>query len=103
VTHRYEIDVARERTNCRINFVERFKKGIRIRGFWSKCRNPERMRRIELRKELFRRIELFNGKNECVEHPRIGRTHILRLILKSCLQRKAARREHSRVINRFRE
>ena len=32
----------------------------------------ERMYRIEQRKEWPSRIEVFNGKNKCLEHPRFG-------------------------------
>ena len=104
VTDFNEIDVvSRERTNRRVRVFERVKKGVCIHGFRSECRNTERMRTIEQRKQLFRPIKLFNRKDECIEHPRFGRSHILRMVLQSWLERKAARREHSRIINRFRE
>jgi hypothetical protein len=59
------------------------------------------MCRIELRKELFRRIEFLNREHEIVEHPRIGIAYIASLILQGWLEREAARREHPSVINRM--
>src|SRR6266511_5298960 len=53
VTNRKEIDiVSGQRTNCRISFFERFKKGIGVPSFWTERSDTQRMQRIELRKEL---------------------------------------------------
>src|SRR6266478_9557380 len=99
MTDRHEIDVARQRTNRRVCFIERIKKSIRIRSFGSECSHAERMRRIELRKRLPGCIELFNGKHECAQHPTVVRTDILGLIFQGRVERKTARRKHSRIIN----
>src|SRR5258705_13622392 len=103
MTDRHEIDVARQRTNRRVCFIERIKKSIRIRSFGSERSHAERMRRIELRKRLPGCIELFNGKHECAEHPTVARTNILPLMLQGRLERKTARREHTGVIKRCRK
>src|SRR5438094_6435023 len=59
------------------------------------------MRGIELREKLPCSIELFDRYDESVEHPRFGPTHIAGLVSQRRFERQAARREHSRIINRL--
>src|ERR1043166_4902045 len=94
-----DIDSFRERTNRCSRVCDTIEKSIRFCGFRPQSCHAERMLRIELRQELCCGIELFDRQNKSVQHPHLGRTHILRLVPQSGLERQTARREHSRIIN----
>jgi hypothetical protein len=92
-----------KRSDVRLDFCESIKKSRRIPSLWPERGNAQRMLRIELRKQLFSRVELYDRENKRVQHPRIIGSNILRLISQSWLECETTRREHSRIIDRLSE